>query len=99
MQTASMPGRRAPETPHQVSHVVAIVLKRVLNGKGDLMPTWEEIAAVSIAAHNFHLALCAAGCAISARSRHDLGAISARSRRTSPQIRGVLVERRRGRQL
>jgi nitroreductase len=45
----------------KVSAVVALVVKRVANAKGNLMPAWEETAAVSCAVHNFHLALVAAG--------------------------------------
>lgn len=43
------------------SHIVAIGVKRVHNGKGALMPEWEETAAVACAVQNFHIALQSLG--------------------------------------
>jgi len=42
-----------------VAALIVIVVKRVTNQKGNLMPEWEEIAAVSCAVQNMHLALTA----------------------------------------
>lgn len=41
----------------KVAAMIVIVVKRVTNHKGNLMPEWEEIAAVSCAVQNMHLAL------------------------------------------
>ena len=43
------------------AHIVVLGIKRVANGKGNLMPRWEEEAATACAVQNFHLALCAEG--------------------------------------
>ena len=43
------------------AHIVVLGCKRVPNGKGNLMPQWEEQAATACAVQNFHLALCAEG--------------------------------------
>jgi len=40
-----------------VSAMLIIVVKRLTNSKGNLMPEWEEVAAVSCAVQNMHLAL------------------------------------------
>jgi len=42
-----------------VRAIIVIVQKRVTNNKGNLMPDWEETAAVSCAVQNMHLALTA----------------------------------------
>jgi len=44
-----------------VSAIIAIVLKRDRSVKGELMPLWEEQAAVACAMQNFHLQLTAEG--------------------------------------
>lgn len=45
----------------QVSHIIAIVVKRVANAKGGLMPAWEETCSVACAVQNMHLSLTAEG--------------------------------------
>jgi len=45
----------------KVSHIIALIVKRVENLKGELMPAWEETAAVACAVQNFHLSLTAQG--------------------------------------
>ena len=41
--------------------VVAIILKRLPNAKGELMPEWEDMCAVACAVQNLHLQLTAEG--------------------------------------
>ncbi|KAL1498467.1 hypothetical protein AB1Y20_013792 [Prymnesium parvum] len=45
----------------KVSHIIAIVVKRVRNAKGSLMPAWEETCSVACAVQNMHLSLTAEG--------------------------------------
>jgi len=45
----------------KVSHIIAIVVKRVTNAKGALMPEWEETCSVACAVQNMHLSLTAEG--------------------------------------
>ena len=45
----------------KASALIAVGVKRVPNGKGNLMPEWEETAAVSCALQNLHLQLTAEG--------------------------------------
>ena len=44
-----------------MSHIIAIVVKRVANTKGSLMPEWEETCSVACAVQNLHLSLTAEG--------------------------------------
>jgi len=45
----------------KVSHIIALVVKRVANSKGALMPEWEELCSVACAVQNMHLSLAAEG--------------------------------------
>ena len=45
----------------QVSHKIAICVKKVPRLNGDFMPVWEEKAAVAMAVQNMHLYLTANG--------------------------------------
>eukprot|EP00466_Bigelowiella_natans_P006130 jgi/Bigna1/145176/aug1.96_g19884 len=54
---------RKKKAKANVSHLIAICLKRVPSSKGKLMPEWEDISAVACAVQNMHLVAHASGVA------------------------------------